>query len=267
MKTAVKTSAAVDETFPCSTEGCKGEARLRLSATVAASFSNIVERIREGDIPMQCADCALREAEAIENAEEAGRIAELRRRRLTRSGIPEVWQDYDWDDIDVGDADRAAAAEALRKWGEGKGKRGLYIHGPVGVGKTRMAATAAVARLTVSGVEWMNGAEVIANLSRNFSDPKRKQAVDLLTDRTKRNVALVLDDLDKVPLNENAAQHLYTAIHVWYETGRPVLITANQSIDKIAFDYGERYGDALASRLAELCTPIKVGGRDRRIEP
>lgn len=151
--------------------------------------------------------------------------------------------------------------------------RGLYLSGPVGLGKTRIAATAAVQRLSLAPVRWLSVSALMMKLSLDFKSPERAQAMRALDPPTFRPGAerleptLVLDDLDKVRASDYQLAPLYTAINGWIEEELPLLVTANASLDELEEKFGGDFGTPIASRLAEHCERFEIRGRDRRVDP
>lgn len=204
--------------------------------------------------------------EAVAAREMAARRAELTGRRLQGAGIPPRWLDASWEELDSGETPaRAAAVRAALEWSTGEGEPGLLLAGPVGIGKTRIVATAAAQRIRNGFmVRWLSVAELLLDLSRPFSSPERERALGKLEART---AGLVLDDLDKLKPTEHAIQPVYVAVNAWVDAGLPLAVTMNRGLEELAADYGERFGDPIASRLAEHCAVVELSGRDRRIEP
>lgn len=217
----------------------------------------------DGTYEVACPRCMAEEDQ--EDAARQRQEARLQamRERVTRSAIPRAWLDCTWEDLET-DAERERAIAAARLWAEGRsGKPGLLLYGAVGRGKSRIAGTAAVHRLTVSAVRWRNAARLIADLRMPFSSPEYAAAARALSGKS----ALVFDDFDKLPPTEQAVQPIYLAVNEWVEAGRWIIVTSNKDPDGIARDFGPRFGDAVASRLVEHCNVYPVGGRDRRLEP
>lgn len=191
---------------------------------------------------------------------------QLTRRRLAVSDIPARWHGAAWEELDRDETPaRAAAVAAAIGWSVGEGEPGLLLTGPVGIGKTRIVATAAAHRIRHGlAVRWLSVAELLMDLSRPFSSPERERAMKRLE---ARGAGLVLDDLDKLKPTEHAIQPIYVAVNGWVDAGLPLAVTMNRDLESLAADFGDRYGDPIASRLAEHCEVVELSGRDRRIEP
>jgi DNA replication protein DnaC len=189
--------------------------------------------------------------------------AELAPRRREAARIPARWHDISFDDFDRDG--RAAAIDEARAWSAGTGPRGLLLFGEVGRGKSRIAAAAAWARCALGPVRWRNVAELLLSLGYAFDHPERERALAALSPRA--GTALVLDDLDKTKPTDHALQPLYLAVNAWVDAKAPLIVTCNRAIDRLADDFGERFGSPIASRLAGYCEEFEIGGPDRRLEP
>jgi DNA replication protein DnaC len=187
--------------------------------------------------------------------------------RGRRSGLPPKWRDLKWDDLDRRESPaREAAVDAAWTWAANPlTARGILLAGPVGIGKTRIAATAAAEWLRHGGaLRWMPVTNVMMKLGLGFGNPDREKAIQWLESG---EGALVLDDLDKVKPSDWQLAPLFTAINRWVDHEQPLLVTCNKTLAELERDFGERYGPPIASRLAEHCEVFEIKGRDRRVEP
>ncbi|HBT98290.1 MAG TPA: DNA replication protein DnaC, partial [Sulfurihydrogenibium sp.] len=83
---------------------------------------------------------------------------------------------------------------------------------------------------------------------------------------------LVLDDLASERLTDWAKDILHYIIISRYNDKLPVIITSNISLDEedeieIVDSIESKFGKGIASRLNEICIPIKVEGEDQRKSP
>jgi DNA replication protein DnaC len=227
------------------------------------SMRALIERQIAGTSPAWCSDCIAEDEARTERQWQAERVEKLRGGRLARSGIPPKWQAASLTQIDE-DPLREEAIRRARRWSEGRGSLGVLLYGEVGVGKSHIAGAAAMARLNVGRVRWISVAELLMGMRMPFASQAYKDATRAL-EVGRSDIALVLDDLDKIAPTEQAVQPLYLAINRWIEARQPLLVTMNRSLEAYADDLPERFGDAIGSRLAEHCVAVRVGGTDRRL--
>lgn len=223
----------------CKTENCGAEihfARLTL------------RREGRGDLevgtPAYCDDCI----ERIETEERGQAAADRFRSRVERSGLPVPLQRIALPDSGVG--------ELARKWAHGE-IQGLCLTGPIGVGKTHLAAAAVWERLQTRGCRWVSVARLMTQLRGGFDDEARKAASRVIAAPS----AVVLDDLDKVNATDYGREVIFAAIDGRVEAGAPLLVTTNLGPEQI----GAKLGDAVKSRLAGYCEVIRMTGPDRRV--
>lgn len=178
----------------------------------------------------------------------ARKRAEKRDLRIRNSSLPEALRGIEFPEGHVGDA--------ARRWADGE-IAGLCLEGPVGVGKTWTAAAACWAKLQREACQWVPVARLMTQMRAGFEDESRK----LATRSILRANAVVLDDLDKVTPTDYGKEIIFAAIDGRVEAGQPLLVTTNLTPSEI----GQRFGDAVMSRLAGYCTTVRMKGVDRRV--
>lgn len=211
-----------------------------------------------------CEDCRGRSEADAERMQRELEMLETIRGRVESCGLPDAWRALTFDRLEEKEPQRQAVETATR-WARGDGPVGLVLHGNVGVGKTVIAAAAAVERCARSPVRWISVAALLMDLRLPFGAPEYERAVRLLTPPAK-GAAMVLDDLDKMRPTEHQLQPLYVAINGWLEARLPLVVTMNRNLDSLAEWAGPTFGDALGSRLAGYCEVIEVPGKDWRLE-
>jgi DNA replication protein DnaC len=211
----------------------------------------------------EAADRAAREAGERSRAVEAdlGRRRRALGDRRALAGIPNRYRAVTWAEVDV-DLERRTGIDAAQAWGAGE-LAGLVLVGPVGVGKTHIAAAAASQLLGRGRVYWFAAADLVAGFKADHETAEYRHADLVLRDRT---AALVIDDLDKVGRpTEFVSERLYAAINSRYEADAPLLVTTNLAPERIAAMFREPYGEAIVSRLLGAGRTVELNGPDRRL--
>lgn len=222
-------------------------------------------------VTLLCDVCAARQEQEDAEREQAERDRDAQARfrsRLMSSGLPAALRGREWDSIDR--AGRERVVDAARAWSEWTRPTdplelatvapGLLLTGPIGVGKTTIAAAAAWAWLTRRRLQWTSVPVLFAQLGAGHNQEARDHAAALLTGTE----ALVLDDLDKARATQYGAEQVFAAIDNRITEGAPLLVTTNLTIDELAQKFPDPFGEAIASRLVGYCRAFTVPGRDRR---
>lgn len=169
---------------------------------------------------------------------------------------PYRYQDAGWADVPLTLQKQAESSRETR--------RGSYIHGAVGTGKTHVAYAIAehVEQDMKAPVMFWNTTELFAAMKNDFD--KRRQYADYETTIDKLlsfTGLLFLDDIGAEKPSEWVAEQLYLLVNRRYERGYVTFFTSNLPISELS----ERLGDRTASRIAEMCDIYPLTGADRRI--
>jgi len=189
-----------------------------------------------------CAACA-----AYEESKRADRL----NARIARSGLPGALRRQSFLA-----AKSDAATAAARRWADGEIK-GLCLTGPVGSGKTWLAATAAWERLQRHPLQWVSVARMMSQLRSGFGTEDKETATRIVTGTG----SIVLDDLDKANPTDYGREILFAAIDGRVAEGSSILVTTNKALSQIE----SLYGAPVASRLAGHCEVVRMTGNDRRL--
>lgn len=194
-------------------------------------------------------------------AEEAVEVDSKKRERLERSELPEAMRGFYFNEM-LPEGGRKFVVEKIRDWASvSRPANGIYLWGDKGRGKTRLAATAASARLATWDVRYVSMPILLAQLSAAFTDGARQAALQVLTGRG----ALIIDDFDKTTPSEWAANQIFAAVDSRLQAGAPLLITSNLPPQRLGDKFKGEVGAAIESRCAGLDV-YELPGRDNRVE-
>lgn len=204
--------------------------------------------------------CECDGAERERREEERRALDELaaeRERRLERSGIPLRFRQ-----ATPAEARCAAYADAL----PGSGPNGLFIHGPVGTGKTHNAAAVAIAASDRGLRTVFTSAIAIFSSIRETFDGGGSSRRAL--ERYSSCEMLVLDDLGKESSSRWSLMTLFTIVNTRYEGMRPTVVTSQYTLSqlrsRLASTGEAETAAAIASRIAATCADVELTGPDLR---
>ena len=137
-------------------------------------------------------------------------------------------------------------------------RNGLLILGGVGSGKTHLAA-AVSNTFTDRGIPVLFGtfSDHLEHIREEFDVGGQRQYLSMM----KNTPVLVLDDVGKEKKTDWSKQILFDVINYRYEHLLPVIITTNFDADGLA----THVGNAVWSRLYEMCGGVETKGKDYRI--
>lgn len=182
-----------------------------------------------------------------------------------RSGIPKRFKKATFENYNPID-NHEALSKSKRFVGNFPNTKGLLLTGPVGAGKTHLAAAIANSLIDkLYSVYFGNVVDIMSFIRSTYSKESsltEEEAVNIMT----REVDLfIIDDLGKENNTENTLALLYQLINRVYDNEKSIVITTNYNSTDLVRKLGER-GQAIVSRITEMCEPVIFKGEDWRMK-
>ena len=218
------------------------------------------------------------------------RCQELERegRRLAAAQIPMRYRDCTLDTFEIyHEADRSlqeallTARRFVEEYPVGTAGRGLLFTGPMGVGKTHLAVGVLQRLVRERGVKGLfcDYRELLKSIQNSYNPEVRTTELELLKPVFAAEV-LVLDDLGAQKPNEWVWDTVALILNTRYNDRQSTIITTNypdlsagagfkqdpegKKPAKGEDTLGDRIGDRMRSRLAEMCIKVEMAGNDCR---
>lgn len=138
-------------------------------------------------------------------------------------------------------------------------RKGLYLHGKVGTGKTHIAYALYKSEVARGALFW-NTTELLHEIREDFDRPhsdKYREGERLMEHRN----VLFLDDMGAEKVTDWVLETFYLIINKRYNERLPFVFTSNLTIKELS----NTLGDRIASRITEMCDVIELTGVDRRL--
>jgi DNA replication protein DnaC len=205
-------------------------------------------------------------------------------RLLKRAAIPRRYEHCTLDTFEpgFGHADQSLAAAYLmaRQFVSGypvtTEGRGLLLTGSVGVGKTHLVVGIVQALVVEKGVRalFCDYRELLKRIQESYNPQVASTELQILTPVFEAEV-LILDELGAQKPTDWVWDTVALILNTRYNDKRTTLITTNypnaaaalaRSADKTIREetLGDRIGERMRSRLAEMCVEVEMRGADLR---
>jgi DNA replication protein DnaC len=210
---------------------------------------------------------------------------ERERRRIAAAQIPARYRDCTLDTFEIyHEADRSlgeallTARRFVDEYPAGTAGKGLLFIGPMGVGKTHLAVGVLQRLVRERGVKGLfcDYRELLKSIQNSYNPEVRTTELELLRPIFAAEV-LVLDDLGAQKPNEWVWDTVALILNTRYNDRQTTIITTNYAdlqagggnqsdVERAAREQtlGDRIGDRMLSRLAEMCIRVRLSGKDCR---
>ena len=212
-------------------------------------------------------------------------MAERELRRIAAAEIPTRYRDCTLDTFEIyHEADRSLADALLtarrfvEEYPAGTEGKGLLFVGPMGVGKTHLAVGVLQRLVRERGVDGLfcDYRELLKNIQNSYNPQVNTTELELLQPVFAAEV-LVLDDLGAQKPNEWVWDTVALILNTRYNDRQTTIITTNYAdlpagggagtdAERAGREQtlGDRIGDRMRSRLAEMCVRVEMSGEDFR---
>jgi DNA replication protein DnaC len=206
-------------------------------------------------------------------------------RRFASARIPERYRDYDLDGYDFFpgiDPSLRRAHQTARHFVDAypvdTAGKGLLFTGSIGVGKTHLAVGVLRRLIRDRGVKGLfcDYRELLKNIQNSYNPQVSVTELELLQPVFKAEV-LVLDDLGAQKPNEWVWDTVSLILNTRYNDKQTTIITTNYpdlapgggaqtDVERAAREQtlGDRIGERMRSRIAEMCISVEMKGKDFR---
>ena len=193
------------------------------------------------------------------HAEDLERAQRIERRRQWALGDSRLFEStFDRDD------GKTKIAGAMQKYAQNfdqmrDSNTGLLLFGPVGTGKTFLAACIVNEVCKNWTARMTSFARISEEISANMNFRK-----SIIRDLSRADL-LVLDDLGAERQSSYMSEIVFEVVDTRYSAKRPLIVTTNMTLDEIRRPKDSQYA-RIYDRITEMCEPVLIDGPSRRIE-
>jgi DNA replication protein DnaC len=142
-----------------------------------------------------------------------------------------------------------------------KTKKGLYIHGAVGTGKTHIVYALSESSWAKGRTKVYNSTDILRRIRADFSrkGSEKEYFEEMLIEMSG---LLIIDDVGSEKISDWVLETFYHIINKRYNDMKLTIFTSNFQIADLA----QRIGDRTSSRIVEMCNVVELVGKDRRLD-
>ncbi|HML21834.1 MAG TPA: ATP-binding protein [Aggregatilinea sp.] len=146
-------------------------------------------------------------------------------------------------------------------------RHGLFLFGPVGTGKSGLAAAISNAAMNAGISTIYKTAPDLMDYIRSSFKADNDVSYDKILDQIQRVELLVLDDLGTENLTAWVVEKLFQIVDFRYRHDMRLIVTSNCAPDVLMERFeraGEQTGQRIVDRIMEMCALVEVSGGNLR---